>query len=208
MHFKFSITPFSGKAVLCHVVCFISRSGEGRLSNMSPATTSCLFLLNLCFFPFLKGMQLLHGGVDVLETIGRKTYTALKENDPGLSYTKQFLRPAERNQMPKLSQVSYIFNKKYQFYSYIITKRSSWELLQGNYRKQMEHLGWIRQSAVVGDLQKYVVPWSSLPFVIFRKAQIFRKPGMSSIFSFVIRRRSKNHSWWPSSSVWHICGSN
>ncbi len=69
-------------------------------------------LFSLIFvFSLLKGMQLLHGGVDVLETIGRKTYTALKENDPGLSYTKQFLRPAERNQMPKLSQVSYIFNK-------------------------------------------------------------------------------------------------
>uniref|UniRef100_A0A5K3FL03 Protein transport protein sec16 n=1 Tax=Mesocestoides corti TaxID=53468 RepID=A0A5K3FL03_MESCO len=44
------------------------------------------------------GMQLLHGGVDVLEHIGRKTFTALKENDPGLVYTKRIFRPVEREQ--------------------------------------------------------------------------------------------------------------
>lgn len=51
------------------------------------------------------GLQIIHGGVDVLEQIGRKTFTALKENDPGLVYTKSFLRPAGNSQVSKLSQV-------------------------------------------------------------------------------------------------------
>ncbi|VDL41448.1 unnamed protein product [Hymenolepis diminuta] len=42
------------------------------------------------------GIQLITGGVDILEQIGRKTFTALKENDPGLVYTKRFLRPMLR----------------------------------------------------------------------------------------------------------------
>nr|CDS27303.1 protein FAM114A2 [Hymenolepis microstoma] len=53
------------------------------------------------------GMQLITGSVDVLEQIGRKTFTALKENDPGLVYTKRFLRPVDPNSTdgPKLSQI-------------------------------------------------------------------------------------------------------
>ncbi|CDS36767.1 protein FAM114A2 [Echinococcus multilocularis] len=51
------------------------------------------------------GLQIIHGGVDVLEQIGRKTFTALKENDPGLVYTKSFLRPVGNSQVSKLSQV-------------------------------------------------------------------------------------------------------
>ncbi|KAL5103550.1 Protein Noxp20 [Taenia crassiceps] len=50
------------------------------------------------------GLQIIHGGVDVLEQIGRKTFTALKENDPGLVYTKSLLRPANNDQVLKLSQ--------------------------------------------------------------------------------------------------------
>ncbi|BHF58966.1 hypothetical protein SprV_0100192100 [Sparganum proliferum] len=52
-----------------------------------------------------KGMQLLQGGVDVLETIGKKTFTALKETDPGLSYTKKFLLTPKSSQTTRLSQV-------------------------------------------------------------------------------------------------------
>uniref|UniRef100_A0A0X3PNJ0 Protein Noxp20 n=1 Tax=Schistocephalus solidus TaxID=70667 RepID=A0A0X3PNJ0_SCHSO len=52
-----------------------------------------------------RGMQLLQGGVDVLETIGKKTFTALKETDPGLSYTKKFLLAPQSNQTTRLSQV-------------------------------------------------------------------------------------------------------
>lgn len=57
-------------------------------------------------------MQLITGGVDILEQIGRKTFTALKENDPGLVYTKRFLRPVDlsSSQGPKLSQVSHDIN--------------------------------------------------------------------------------------------------
>ncbi|VDM31382.1 unnamed protein product [Hydatigera taeniaeformis] len=51
------------------------------------------------------GLQIIHGGVDVLEQIGRKTFTALKENDPGLAYTKSFLRPTNDSQGSKLSQM-------------------------------------------------------------------------------------------------------
>ncbi|KAM7540558.1 hypothetical protein Aperf_G00000019837 [Anoplocephala perfoliata] len=50
------------------------------------------------------GMQLIHGGVDVLEQIGRKTFAVLKENDPGLVYTKRFLRPVDASRS-KLSQI-------------------------------------------------------------------------------------------------------
>ncbi|VDO03955.1 unnamed protein product [Rodentolepis nana] len=52
-------------------------------------------------------MQLITGGVDVLEQIGRKTFTALKENDPGLVYTKRFLQPVDSSGSSgaKLSQM-------------------------------------------------------------------------------------------------------
>ncbi|KAM3175871.1 hypothetical protein ACTXT7_007628, partial [Hymenolepis weldensis] len=64
------------------------------------------------FLSLAKGMQLITGGVDILEQIGRKTFTALKENDPGLVYTKRFLRPVDLSsgQGPKLSQVSHDIN--------------------------------------------------------------------------------------------------
>ncbi len=49
-----------------------------------------------------------------------------------------------------------------------------------------------------------------LPLVRFREEQNFRNPEMCSISYFVIKRRSANHSWRPSSKAprkKHQCGS-
>ncbi|KAL5963699.1 hypothetical protein TSMEX_008545 [Taenia solium] len=70
--------------------------GAWDLSSMAKSLTSTVEH---------TGLQIIHGGVDVLEQIGRKTFTALKENDPGLVYTKSLLRPANNSQVSRLSQM-------------------------------------------------------------------------------------------------------
>ncbi|CAH8510546.1 unnamed protein product [Schistosoma turkestanicum] len=67
------------------------------LSSISQKLTSSLQATSL---------NLVQGGVDVLELIGRKTMSVLAENDPGFNYTKKFLRPPNTiNNRPNLSKV-------------------------------------------------------------------------------------------------------
>ncbi len=99
----------------------------------------------------------------------------------------------------------------------IITKLSTWELLQGNNREQVEHsqtplspffcFGPIRRSAIlnwctVRGLQKYIGPLSSIPighypaFFGCRETRNFRGSGMRSI-----KHRNTNHSLRPCSKT-------
>ncbi|CAH8549797.1 unnamed protein product [Schistosoma intercalatum] len=71
--------------------------GWSGLSSFGQQLTSSLQATSL---------NLVQGGVDVLELIGRKTMSVLAENDPGFNYTKKFLRPPNAiNNCPNLSKL-------------------------------------------------------------------------------------------------------
>lgn len=52
---------------------------------------------------FEKAEVLAAGGLDILETIGKKTYTTLTEHDPGLRRAREFLHL--QGEKPSLSSV-------------------------------------------------------------------------------------------------------
>lgn len=52
---------------------------------------------------FEKAESLAAGGLDILETIGKKTYTTITEHDPGLRRAREFLHP--NKDKPSLSTV-------------------------------------------------------------------------------------------------------
>ncbi|CAH8577800.1 unnamed protein product [Schistosoma rodhaini] len=71
--------------------------GWSGLSSFGQQLTSSLQATSL---------NLVQGGVDVLELIGRKTMSVLAENDPGFNYTRKFLRPPNSiNNCPNLSKL-------------------------------------------------------------------------------------------------------
>ncbi|CAI2729597.1 unnamed protein product [Schistosoma spindalis] len=71
--------------------------GWSGLSSFGQQLTSSLQATSL---------NLVQGGVDVLELIGRKTMSVLAENDPGFNYTRKFLRPPNAiNDCPNLSKL-------------------------------------------------------------------------------------------------------
>ena len=53
---------------------------------------------NLMNTGFEKAENLAAGGLDILETIGKKTYTTLTEHDPGLRRAREFLHLKEEKQ--------------------------------------------------------------------------------------------------------------
>ena len=52
---------------------------------------------------FYQSKTLVTGGLDVLETIGKKTFDVINEHDPGLKKARVFLR--DRGDKPNLSGV-------------------------------------------------------------------------------------------------------
>ena len=64
---------------------------------------------NLTRFVENTGSMVFSSGLDTLELIGKKTYTALQQSDPGLKKTKAVLsNPVQgTNDLPSLSQVNY-----------------------------------------------------------------------------------------------------
>lgn len=58
---------------------------------------------NLMNTGFEKAEHLAAGGLDILETIGRKTYSTLTEHDPGLRRAREFLN--QKSEKPSLSSI-------------------------------------------------------------------------------------------------------
>ena len=52
---------------------------------------------------FEKAETLAAGGLDMLETVGKKAYTTLTEHDPGLRRAREFLHP--KTEKPSLSAI-------------------------------------------------------------------------------------------------------
>jgi hypothetical protein len=62
------------------------------------------------FFFFKKGSQLVAGSLNVLETVGKKTFETLNEKDPNLEITRGLLKKVPTtSQKPNLSQVNSYF---------------------------------------------------------------------------------------------------
>lgn len=62
----------------------------------------CLEFIVICLL-IIQSKNLVTTGLDALETIGKKTFDAINERDPGLKKTRGFL--ADRGDKPNLSAV-------------------------------------------------------------------------------------------------------
>ncbi|CAH8542261.1 unnamed protein product [Heterobilharzia americana] len=103
--------------------------GWSGLSSLSQQLTSSLQATSL---------NLVQGGVDVLELIGRKTMSVLAENDPGYEYTKKFLHPPNSaNNRPNLSK---ILREAYELHSSSESTNSKYSKeKRGDFTYQLEY---------------------------------------------------------------------
>ncbi|XP_076446063.1 uncharacterized protein LOC143283702 isoform X2 [Babylonia areolata] len=80
---------------------WLSGWGMSSISNMGKSLVNKS--QNLMNTGFEKAETLAAGGLDILETIGKKTYTTLTEHDPGLRRAREFLHL--RGEKPSLSSM-------------------------------------------------------------------------------------------------------
>ncbi|KAK7096996.1 protein FAM114A2-like [Littorina saxatilis] len=80
---------------------WLSGWGMSSISNMGKSLVNKS--QNLMNTGFEKAENLAAGGLDILETIGKKTYTTLTEHDPGLRRAREFLHL--RDEKPSLSSM-------------------------------------------------------------------------------------------------------
>ncbi|KAK4470821.1 hypothetical protein MN116_005650 [Schistosoma mekongi] len=102
--------------------------GWSGLSSFSQQLTSSLQATSL---------NLVQGGVDVLELIGRKTMSVLAENDPGFKYTKKFLRPP--NAMDNRPNLSKMLREAYELHTSESNNQKSVREKRGDFTYQLEY---------------------------------------------------------------------